>query len=230
MATSPEAVRAQLGIVTATAAAEITNAAAGATLEQQAATAMEAIRLAVPGYYDAAGALAVAWYEELRGESRPITVYAPTIIGDPATDWIEREAEKFAKALEADLETEMRRMLDEFNRLAEKEVARGFRDTILGNARQDEDAIGWSRVARPTACKLCVMLAGQRRAFYRSESTASFAAHTDCHCAARPEFANGDHGPEVSAMQYLASAKRRTPKQRAALRKYLNENYPDLPG
>lgn len=230
MATSPEAVRAQLAVVTAAAAAEIANAAAGATLEQQAQIALEAVRLAVPGYYDAAGALAVAWYDELRDESNPTTLYTPQIIGDPTTDWIEREAAKFAKSLEADLETEMARMLDEFNRLAEKEVARGFRETILGNTRGDQDAIGWSRVARPGACKMCVMLAGQRRAFYRAEATAAFAAHTDCHCAARPEFKGGDHGEEVDAIQYLASKKRRTPAQRAALRKYLNTNYPDLPG
>jgi hypothetical protein len=73
-----------------------------------------------------------------------------------------------------------------------------------------------------------VMLADRGAVF--SEATASFAAHTDCHCAARPEFANGEHGPEASVEQYLASTKNRTPAQRARLREYLNENYPDAPG
>lgn len=224
MATPPEAVRAQLAVVTTTAATELSNAVAGVALERQAEAAATAVGLIVPGYYDAAGSLAVAWYDEIRDESNPATLYTPTIIGDPATEWIEREAERFAKSLEVDLEAEMARMMDEFNRLAEKEVARGFRDTITGNTRQDEDAIGWSRVARAGACRFCLMLA-DKGAVYRSESTAIFGAHTNCNCATRPEFENGDHGPEADVMQYLASLKRRTPAQQYVLKKYLHENY-----
>lgn len=227
MATSPEAVRAQLTVVTTAAAADLLDVSAGARGADAITTALSLI---VPSYYDAAGSLAVSWYDELRDEASPASVYAPSIIGDASTDWIEREAEKFSRALDADLETEIQRFTDELARLTEKEVARGFRDTITGNTRQDEDAIGWSRVARGSACKFCLMLAGQRRAFYRSESSALFAAHTGCSCTARPEFRDGDHGPEATVMQYLASSKRRTPNQRAALRDYLNQNYPDSLG
>lgn len=228
MATSPEAVRAQLAIVSAAAAEEISNAVTGVALERQAEALATATSLIVPGYFDAAGSLAVAWYDEIRDESNPVTSYVPQIIGDPATDWIEREAQRFATSLETDLEAEMARLMDEFNRLAEKEVARGFRDTITGNTADDVDAIGWSRVARPNACKLCVM-AADRGAVY-NRVTAFFSAHTDCHCAARPAFRNGEHGPEASVEQYLAAKKRRTARERAALRKYLNENYPDSRG
>lgn len=227
MATSPEAVRAQLAVVSAAAAADLVDVSVGARTTD---AITSALALIVPSYYDAAGSLATAWYDELRDQSNPSSVYAPIIIGDPATDWIEREAQKFATSLEGDLEAELQRLTDELARLTEKEVSRGFRDTVTGNTRRDEDAIGWSRVARPGACKFCVMLAGQRRAFYRSDSTASFAAHTDCHCAARPEFKGGDHGPEASVEQYLAAKRRRTERERKALRKYLNENYPDAPG
>ena len=122
----------------------------------------------------------------------------------------------------------MRRMSDEVSALVGKEVARGFRDSITGNTRQDEDAIGWSRVTRPGACKFCTMVAS-RGAVFREE-TATFASHTNCHCAARPEFRGGLHGPEASAMQYVASQKRRSPAQQKALRKYLNTNYPDARG
>lgn len=225
MATSPEAVRAQLAIVTAAAAADLADVASSAT--RPADAALSALPLIVPNYYDAAGSLAVAWYDERRDEANPHTVYAPRIIGDPATDWIEREVAKFRETL-TDIEAETQRLVDEAVRLAEKEVARGFRDSILGNTRMDEDAIGWSRVARPGACKLCLMLAAKGAVF--TDVTAIFAAHTDCHCAARPEFAGGEHGPEASVEQYLASSKRRTPEQRAVLREYLNENFPDAPG
>lgn len=229
MATSPEIVRAQLTIVTTAAAAEVANAAAGVALERQLDTAMAAAELIVPGFYDAAGSLAVAWYDEIRDESNPSTAYSPTIIGDPATDWIEREVESLRADLEGDLEQQMQRLTDELDALVEKEVARGFRDTVLGNARTDQEAIGWSRIARGNACKFCVMLAG-KGAVYRSESTATFASHKSCHCAARPAFRNGENGPEASVQQYLASSTRRTPAQRKALRKYLNENYPDNRG
>lgn len=223
MATSPEAVRAQLAIVSAAAATDLAEVAQGSVN-----AAVEALSLIVPSYYDAAASLAVAWYDERREESRPRTSFAPTIIGDPATDWIEREAAKFAKQLDADLESETQRMIDELARLTEKEVARGFRETVRGNTIDDADAIGWSRVARAGACKLCVM-AADRGAVY-SKVTAFFAAHTDCHCAARPEFEGGEHGPEASVEQYIAAKRRRTERERKALRKYLNANYPDAPG
>lgn len=228
MATPPEAVRTQLTVVTTAAAVDLAAVVSQVALEQQVDAAIEALGLIVPSYYDAAGSLAVAWYDEIRGESRPATVYAPTIIGDPTTDWIEREAEKFRRQLDLDIEAETARMLAEVTALAEKEVARGFRDTVQGNTRQDEDAIGWSRVTRAGACKLCLM-AAERGAVYRKE-TAFFAAHTNCHCAARPEFQGGVRGPEASVEQYVAAKKRRTERERNALRKYLNENYPDAPG
>jgi hypothetical protein len=228
VATSPEAVRAQLAIVTTAVSVEVANAANGAPLERRADAALAATQLIVPGYYDAAGSLAVAWYDERRDTSSPSTVYAPSIVGDPETDWIERETAAFARTLAGDLEAEMARMVDEVTRLAAKEAARGFRDSILGNTRMDEDAIGWSRVARAGACKFCVMVAS-RGAVYRQD-TATFAAHKNCHCTAQPEFRNGTHGPEASVEQYLAAQSTRTPAQRNALRKYLNTNYPDNHG
>ena len=229
MATPPEAVRRQLEVVTTTAAFDLQTLAAAAPLARRVDTLIAALPLIVPSYYDAAGSLALAWYDELRDESRPVTAYAPEVIGDPSTDWIERETTIFRESLDSgDLARDMDAMLTQASLLATKEVARGFRDSITGNTRQDRDAIGWSRVARSGACKLCTMIAA-RGAVFR-ESTAHFAAHTSCHCTARPEFRNGDHGPEASVEQYAASSKRRTPAQQKALRKYLNENYPDARG
>lgn len=235
MATSPEAVRAELAVVTAAATADLAAIASEVPPERRATALLESLPIVVPSYYDAAGLLAVDWYGELRDESRPATSYTPGVIGDPSTDWIEREAVKFRRDLSGDdLEREMQQMVDEVARLAEKEVARGFRDSVLGNTRIDQESVGWSRVARGAACKFCLMLSG-RGAVYRSESSAIFAAHKSCNCAARPEFRNGDHGPEASAIQYLASSKRAKSdvvqeQRNARLRDYLNENFPDAPG
>jgi len=229
MATSSEVVRAGLATITTAALVDITAEAADAPLERRTSIMLESLPLVVPAYYDATGALAVAWYDELRSEASPSTLYTPEIVGDPTTDWIEREAATFRRSLDGlDFEVQVAAMAKEISRLAEKEVARGFRDTILGNTRQDEDSIGWSRVARSGACRLCVMIAA-RGAVFR-ESTANFATHKSCHCAARPELRNGTHGPEATPEQYLASTKRRTPAQQKQLRAYLNENYPDARG
>lgn len=230
MATSPEAVRTQLAVVTAAAVADLTDVAAGVPLEQQVTATLETLPLLVPAYYDAAGSLAVAWYDEIRDESNPASAYAPDIIDEPETDWIEREVAKFGQELAADLDREVATslLLTEARRLAEKEVARGFRASVTGNTRIDDEAIGWSRVARLGACKFCSMLAA-KGAYFRSESSATFAAHKGCNCAARPVFRNGERGPEASAMQYLGSQER-SPEQRARLREYLNQHYPDAPG
>lgn len=231
MATSAEVVRSELALVTTAALAEI-RAAAPDLSPDPIEGALGAISLLVPSYYDATGALAVAWYDERRSEATPSTLYTPQIVGDPTTDWIDREVEQALRDM--DVDAEAARILDEAYALAEKEIARGFRDSMLGNLRQDVDAIGWSRVARAGACKFCVMLAG-KGSVYRSESTAIFAAHKNCHCAARPEFRGGEYGPEANVVQYLASSRRAKEESVQAarnkrVRAYLNKNYPDAPG
>ena len=62
------------------------------------------------------------------------------------------------------------------------------------------------------------------------DNTARFAAHTHCKCTAQPVFSSSDYGDEANVMQYMASRKKRTPEQQAALREYLNSNYPEFPG
>lgn len=187
----------------------------------------------IPSYYDAAGTLALAWYDELRAESNPATAFEPTIISRANTDWIERELRAFQREAAREVESDMERLTSEIiaeaEALVQKEVARGFRDTIDGNASRDPEAIGWSRHTRPEACKFCLMLA-RGSVVYRTERAARFAAHTNCHCVARPEFANGQHGPEASVRQYVASQRERTDEERAKLRDYLNGKFPDAPG
>lgn len=106
------------------------------------------------------------------------------------------------------------------------ETARPYRDTITGNTEKDPQAIGWRRVASG-GCKFCAMLAA-RGAVY-TEATARFASHEHCHCTAAPAFVGYD-GPQASTVQYVASRRSRTPAQRAQLRQYLTEHFPDLPG
>ena len=65
-----------------------------------------------------------------------------------------------------------------------------------------------------------------RGAVYRSDS-ARFASHTHCHCTAEPVFRSNDTGESVSVVQYVASKRRPSAKDRARVRAYLAENYGD---
>jgi hypothetical protein len=103
--------------------------------------------------------------------------------------------------------------------LIQLEVARPFRDTIRFNRLQDPASVGWRRITRG-GCKFCRALAA-RGAVYKKE-TALFAAHTNCHCAAEPVFEGQAIGPEASTMQYVASLKKRTPAQQAAMREWVD--------
>lgn len=242
MATPPSDVRGALTVVTAAGAAEI--AGIGAQAGPQ---AVEVLLEAVPGivsyYLDGSAALAMDWYEELRSEasvSRPFDL-APVVPLNIALirDQIEKTVREVEKELASELDaTVQRETVARVAQFAEREIAGGFRETVVENSKRDPESVGWRRFARPGACKLCRMLAA-RGAIY-SASTARFAAHGavtngkktggDCKCVAGPAFRGEPVTYEASAMQYVASRQTRTEKQRATLRAYLNENYPDSPG
>ncbi|MGN7978209.1 hypothetical protein ACTJJ4_11605 [Microbacterium sp. 22195] len=106
------------------------------------------------------------------------------------------------------------------------EMARPYRDTILTNRKRDPACVGWMRITRGAkSCGFCRMLAA-RGAVYREE-TARFASHDDCLCTAAPVFKGGAMGPEADTTQYMASKRRRTPKEQAFLRDYLAGNFPE---
>lgn len=104
------------------------------------------------------------------------------------------------------------------------ETARPYRDTITTNRGRDPEAAGWRRVTAG-GCKFCQMLA-DRGAVYREES-ARFASHTHCHCTAAPVFKGGESGPDASVLQYVASKRRPSAKDRERVRNYLAETYGD---
>jgi hypothetical protein len=134
------------------------------------------------------------------------------------------------REIETDIEAETAKILAEIEVMLEaevqKQVAAGFRDTVTENTNDDPDAAGWQRFARTGACKFCLMLS-ERGGVY-TQTTARFAAHTNCHCVVGPCY--DPTAPRASVLQYVASQRTRTPEQRAKLREYLNHNFPDAPG
>ena len=67
-----------------------------------------------------------------------------------------------------------------------RSIADRHRLTIVENSIQDPQARGWVRIARPGACKFCVMLA-DRGGVYTAAS-ATFKSHDHCGCVAAPSW------------------------------------------
>lgn len=218
MATSPTEVRRILQVVRDDAGEDLSRLARSVPRSDVRGLLVELTPALLSAYTDGSSALAVEWYSEIREESRARTAYAPAPVVDLDRERIRRSV---LWATESDLDIDA--VLARLTPRAEEEIARGFWDTIEQNATRDPEAAGWRRVARFNACPFCRMLA-DRGAIYR-ESTARFAAHRNCHCIAEPVFKGGDTGPTASVEQYRASKRRRTDADRAALRKYLRENY-----
>jgi hypothetical protein len=60
-------------------------------------------------------------------------------------------------------------------------VLSGGRDAILGNVREDRQAVGWARLTDAHPCAFCAMLSS-RGGVYKTRETARFQAHDHCAC------------------------------------------------
>ena len=177
----------------------------------------------VADYSDAAAVLALEWYSEIRAESPVNTSFDPSPL-KTVTDVDARAA--VARAF--DVDAEVARAVANLDGELEMLVADGFRETVVGNTREDPDAVGWKRHANPGACKFCLMLAAKGAVY--TEDTARFATHPNCYCIAGPAIGHKEIWAEATPMQYLASERVRTPEEKKNLRAYLKKNYPDAPG
>lgn len=224
---SPVEARAALELVTMAAVAEavaLPSRLSGPP-EARRLALLEAVPALIAYYSEGSSALAADFYEEERDLARVRSRFSVQPIIQ------ERTAEQraavawaavplFDEALDVTVESRLAGVV-------QIETARPFRDTITKNARLDPDAAGWRRIANPAACKFCVMLASRGAVYKRP--TVRFASHENCFCSAQPVWSTDDT-VEASDFQYMASARKRTPAQRAKLRDYLNGNYPDSPG
>lgn len=108
--------------------------------------------------------------------------------------------------------------LKRLTEIVQPEVARSYRDTVVGNSREDKKCVGWRRITTG-GCGFCLMLAANG-AVYKSD-TVDFAAHPHCGCTAAPVFVGGEVGPEASVIQYMASGRRRSEREKADVRKWV---------
>lgn len=237
--TTPNQVRTGLTAVTDAAAADARAVAETASNPADIrAVLFAAAPLIVSDYIDGSAALALDWYDELRDLAEPSKRFAPRLVTVVDPEQIATQVAVSTRAL-FDLERELDRLTEDLLRKAtedslalltaeiQKDVAAGFWDTVTDNAEEDPATVGWKRYARPGACKFCLMLA-KNGAIY-TERSARFAAHPNCFCIPAPEF-NETGWVEATRIQYVASRRKRTDAERAALREYLNHNFPDAPG
>ena len=194
--------------------------------EKQRTDLLEAVPELIAYYADGSSALAADFYDDEReraGAGGRFT--AEPVVLD--------RVEKIRRAVVWASEPMFDEALDVTSpqRLAEVvqlETARPYRDTITTNRRRDPESAGWRRVTSGQGCKFCRMLA-DKGAIFREE-TARFASHPHCSCTAWPVFRSNDGGVSADVMQYVASKRKRTDAEKAALRDYLNEHFPDAPG
>lgn len=127
----------------------------------------------------AAGAMAAAWYDDLRakhearGRFTAIPADIPDVGAHALVGWALDEATDYPA----------------FQTLilggAQRRVSNFARQTVMGSSVEDPGARGWQRVG-VGECDFCQMLIG-RGAVY-SEATADFLSHDHCHCYAEPAF------------------------------------------
>ena len=192
--------------------------------EEQRALLLEATPDLIAHYSFGSSALAADFYDDEREREAAPKLYVAEPVVIDRTEKIRRAVAWASEPLFGDEPGGAEGRMAEVVQL---ETARPYRDTILTNRERDPSAVGWRRVTSG-GCKMCRMLA-DRGAVY-IDTTARFAAHPSCKCTAQPVFSSSDYGEEASAMQYMASRKKRTPEQQARLREYLNTNYSDFHG
>lgn len=168
---------------------------------------LEFVPILVAQYGEQAASFAADWYDEVRlgegigGRFRAAVQDSPY---EDATEGLVRRAAAglFTESPAAALATLVA--------TTPKYVLAAGRQTITTATARDPRASGWRRVTRSGTCRFCRMLA-QRGAVYK-ESTAFFASHDDCNCAAVPSW--DPDAPEVDVFAYEASA--RTSQMRMA--------------
>lgn len=149
-------------------------------------------------YSEQSAVAAAEWYEGVR-RAEVGGEYFARLGTLPATSWVEDDVRWAAEHLFSDYPGQT--FIDLGKALSRKVLDAG-RDTINVNTTvHDPRAAGWQRIARPTACDFCIMLAGRGGVYKRA--TADFASHNNCDCTARPSW--DDSLPEVDVKLYEVS-------------------------
>lgn len=133
-------------------------------------------------------ALATTYYGQARAEADAPGFYLPITPADLAEELLKvvldatgiaafKRAISLGKTPEEALQIAGVTLSGSLSRL----VLSGGRDAILGNVREDREAVGWARITDKDPCAFCSMLSS-RGPVYRTKQTAKFEAHDHCAC------------------------------------------------
>lgn len=169
-------------------------------------------------YGDAAAAMAADWYDAARVkaevpgsfQSIPAQVKIDDLSGLARVGSAPLVGESSA------LQTALSLVVDGVGR----RVAQAARETVMGSSIADPQARGWQRDG-VGACAFCRMLIS-RGAVY-SEASVDFGAHVRCRCTAVPAFS----GAPRPVRPFTPSLRRYSDADKARVRRYLRENFPD---
>jgi hypothetical protein len=170
---------------------------------------LEFVPLLVSQYGEVAASFAADWYDEMRDAEGVPGRFRAEPQTSPYEDATEGLVRRAAGALFTDAPAEA---LVALTASAGKYALAAGRQTVTAAADRDPRASGWKRVTRSGSCRFCRMLA-QRGAVYK-ESSAFFASHGECNCAAVPSWDR--NAPEVDVFAYEASARMTGLRQAAA--------------
>lgn len=161
-------------------------------------------------YAGMGGAMAAEQYAYQRDLAGIRGLYTPVSAELPSVDVVQDKVRWAADSLFTETPT---LPVPTLNWALQALILETIANTTLLNADTDPKGVGWQRIARPTGCDFCIMLTG-RGAVYRSEKSASFAAHEHCSCTAIPSW--DPTAPEVPARCYEASDRMEAVRRRAA--------------
>lgn len=144
-------------------------------------------------YGSASGALSVEFYNEARHAAGARSAFSVPVADIPTLDHVSSVMDWATRGLWSEQpDVEAAKTLADG--AASKLTLDVGRQTIVDAVEQDKVAHGWARVARPSSCFFCAMLA-TRGAVYRSEQSAHFEAHDHCTCYVEPLFGAAYEAP-----------------------------------
>lgn len=171
---------------------------------------LEAVPEISTRYTGMGGALAVEQYALQRELAGVSGLYTPVSADLPTIDLVQDKVRWAAGSLFVE---DPAMPVGALNWTLQALIMGTIANTTLLNVEDDPQGVGWQRIARATGCDFCIMLTG-RGGVYRTEKSASFAAHEHCSCTAVPSW--DPTAPEVPARCYEASKRMESVRRRAA--------------
>ena len=175
-------------------------------LDRSLSTWVAGVHAVVSRYGPMAATLAADHYDAARATARApgrFTVQIPDAPDEQHVDTVMRWATKELWGRDAEtLAERVAAAQQKSDAAASKLVTDLARATVTDAVNEDPAAVGWTRVAKPTACAFCRLLATRGGVY--TQATVKFRAHDGCSCTAEPVFKGQRWEPSAHVRQWQA--------------------------